>query len=131
MRSCWRDEPPRILCDLGWNRENSKRQRQIRENIGVYGRRFLDGSHAWFLRANLNSFRVFSIITGRLTVTDVSAAQAAVRQKSDGIARRPRISAGPFPFVEFVLFVVDIRLASQFGKSSWNSERIQPRIRRI
>ena len=36
-------------------------------------------------------------------------------QKSDGMARWPRISAGPFPFVEFVLFVVDLRLGSQWG----------------
>ena len=54
----------------------------------------------------------FSIITGRLMVTDVSGAQAAVWQKSAGIARRPRNSGGPFPFVEFLLFVVDVRLGS-------------------
>jgi len=44
--------------------------------------------------------RAFSIMTGRLTVMGVSAAQAALWHKSDGIARRPRIWTDPFLFAE-------------------------------
>lgn len=44
--------------------------------------------------------RAFIIMTGGLAVTGVSAAEAAVWHKSDGIAPRLRPSTDPFPLAE-------------------------------